>query len=92
MVEAYRQDDRVAAVTVSKKKMHRQYGNTDVEHLARDLYVCFHQKDWAWPLYEKAESDAVVQQFRGYALLVARQAQHDADYHGMGSHLYRDES
>jgi len=79
-------------MAVSKKKMHRKYGNTDVEHLARDLYTCFHQKEWAWPLYEKAESDAVVQQFREYAVVIAKMAQHDADCHGMGSFLYRDES
>jgi hypothetical protein len=79
-------------VSISKKKLRRQYGMTDVEHLAMALYGTFHDDDHASLCrpYKKHESDAVVQQFRRYALVVAKMAQHDADYHGMGSALYEE--
>jgi len=83
-------------VTASKKKLHRQYGNIDVEHLAMDLYRAFHDEGEAdidpypWPPYKKQKTDRVVQQFRRYALAVARMAEIDAEYRGLGSALYRD--
>jgi hypothetical protein len=52
---------------IKKKELHNKWGQTDLEHLALDLYDCFHGhptgERLGWTAYEKY-NDAVVEEFR----------------------------
>jgi hypothetical protein len=76
-----------------KRHMKRQFGATDMAHLAAVLYECYHGKldvvaDYGADLYEVCEGDNVQHSFLRMAYYLVDLAEVDAE-RGLGTAYYR---